>query len=256
VLVGLAALLVISSCARQQRAQRAPVLPADGASPAAGVLMRERFSGSGLPPEGRDGVGYLGRSRIVSDNDQLRTIIDLDARTYTVADKRGRVYWTMGLEEMFRRLAALDAARQRAWEEQRRQRPDLGSYDGIPFTFAATGRTDQIAGHPAREYRAEGGRKEGSAWVADDIPAPREARRFEELAAASGELDMAKTPLSPAIPGVEGLVLRGAVVVGSETRRFEHTREVLEVREAAPPGDLLDVPAGFRRVPPPPEPKF
>src|SRR6185295_12587133 len=140
VLLGFAALVVIASCAREHHTPRVSRLPADVRTPAPGeVLVRERFSGTGLPPGGREGVGYFGRNLIVSDGDDQRTIIDLEHHTYTVADKRARVHWTMSLDEMFQRYAALERARREAWEEQRKQRPDLGPYDDAPFTFEATG---------------------------------------------------------------------------------------------------------------------
>jgi hypothetical protein len=122
----------------------------------------------------------------------------------------------------------------------------LGGADAVQLE--PTGRRETIAGFPATEQALKGGPFQGSIWATDAVEVPDGVRRWRELSADSTSAAGPARPLTQALARVRGLPLRTSMTANVGGSRFATATEVLEVRRAPVPRDVLAVPAGFKKV--------
>jgi hypothetical protein len=216
----------------------------DGGAAAKDLMVRQRTTASGTAPF--EQTQYFTARTMVTDDPHVRMILDLDAKQLTLADKDRRVYSLMTFDELHR-LSEAAADRLDDLPADERKRFGLDA----PVSVKPTGRTQTIAGHPSREYTVDAGPAKGKIWMSEDLPLPDVAREWERLGASIGGERRAGAKLAAALAKLHGIPMRTAMTITMGPQKAETTTEVLEVREAAPPAELLRVPEGFTKGPPP-----
>ena len=212
------------------------------------LVLRQRAWGPGRPKPGEEQTEYFSGGKIVIASPRLRTIVDLKARTWTLIELQRKSYRVVTFDDLRRARDRTAAALKRLPPAERKA---LGADDAI--SLRPTGRTAEIAGHAAKEYAVSGGAASGSVWVSEEIAAPEEAREWDQLSTSLGDLPGPYAAFKAATATLKGVPLRTDVTLPMGPGKVESGTEVLEVREEAPPADLLAVPAGFTRVAPPGE---
>jgi hypothetical protein len=217
------------------------------ATPAIGgdLTIRQRTSPGSSPP--REETQYAHDNLLVIDGPDTRTIVDVDARTMRVADKRARTWFEMSFDDLRRQAEAVQR-RARAMPPEARKMMDelLGSGDAV--RLAPTGRRETIAGFPATEQALKGGPFEGSIWTTDAVSVPEGVRRWRELSADSTSAAGPARPLTQALARVHGLPLRTSMTAKVGGSTFATATEVLEVRQTPVPRSVLEIPAGFKKT--------
>jgi hypothetical protein len=213
-------------------------------APAAGkdLMLRQRAFGPGGPAGGEEQSEYFSGDRIVIASPTRRAIVDLKAQTWTLIDPKRKTYSVMTFDEL-RRLAERAAKALDALPPEARQKLALDT----PLSVRPTGKSERIAGYAAKEYEVSGGTASGSVWLTDEITMPAEVREWEKVSSSLGVAQGAGAGLAAAIARLNGVPLRTKMTVALGPRKVESGTEVLEVREATPPADLLTVPAGFKK---------
>ncbi len=204
-----------------------------------GLIVRQRRTG-GVYSSAQEEVLFFGARKRVVDTPRVRTIFDRDARTITVVNKRQRTFFVRTFDEM-------------SGSNAQPSRPLEGAPSAVCSRLAAignltlkpTGRTEKIAGLSAKEYALEGGAVEGSVWVAEGVKVPAAAEWEQALGSLGGG-----DALRKALADIGGLVVRTrtSAAVG---KNEDGQTEAIEVRKGAIAPELLEVPAGLRRVAPP-----
>lgn len=120
-----------------------------------------------------------------------------------------------------------------------------------------TGKTERIAGYDAKEYTVDAGGVHGSVWVTEALERPGNLAEWQRY--AQGAIPGPAGKLAAAMARIKGFPLRTTITEAAGPMRMSTTTEVLEVREQAPPADVLTIPAGYRKtggpfVKEPPEP--
>jgi hypothetical protein len=214
-----------------------------GAAPAlADLTLRQRSYGPAGPEAARVQTQYFGGRKMVTDDARERSIVDLAAGTLTVVDKEKETYSVVAFDELRRR--GTDAA-ERLKELPPEARRLLGLDAEVKLT--PTGRSERIAGYPAREYALDAGPTRGSVWVADGLAQPEEARAWQRLSAAFGGPGRPGSVLGAELAKLPGLPLRTTLTVALGSGATTSTTEVVEIRHAGPPAAMLGVPAGFTK---------
>jgi hypothetical protein len=229
-----------------------PVLLALAAPVLAGDLaLRQRVTGAGATP--REQMHWLTARRAITDDAQNRVVVDLDARTITIVDKRQRTYAVSGLEELRREMDRL----QRQMEEQlarlppeaRKMMAERGLGGGRqPATVRATGERERIAGYDCAEHAIEGSGVRGSVWTTEALTPPFDRAAWKELMTAVAPRGGPGSAFAEAVTSVPGVPLRTVMTVPSGQSPVSVTTETLEVRREAPPPEVLAVPDGFTKA--------
>jgi hypothetical protein len=210
------------------------------------VVRQRTVSGfGGLPPS--EETVYLTGNRIVTDSDGMRTIVDLDKKTITAADKRKRTYTVLTFDELTAQMEALRRSIDKLPPEMRQQVSPLFE-EGEPVTVTPTGKTETIAGHKATEHKLSGGPYSGAVWTTQDLETPPEFKKWKAIEQSRGG---AARRLGEAMEKVSGFPLRTKLQVKTAAEPIELSNEVLEVREEGPPPDVSKVPEGFTKQAPP-----
>jgi hypothetical protein len=231
-----------------------PVLLLALATPAAGgtfakeLMLRQRTYGPAGPASAEEQRQYFSGDKIVVDDGRARSIVDLVARTWTLVDKRKKNYTVMPFDDLRRRGEAATKALERLPPEARRM---LGL--DVAVSVRPTGRTERIAGHTAKEYAIAAGPARGTVWVTEEIRLPAEAQEWEKLSASLGGPARPGGSLEAEIAKLAGLPLRTSMTVSLGPGKVETTTEVVEVREAPAPPEMLRIPEGFEKIAPPKE---
>jgi hypothetical protein len=220
------------------------VLSLPAAAAAKDLMVRQRTTASGAAPF--EQTQYFTARTMVTDDPHVRMILDLDAQKLTLADKDRRSYSVMTFDEL-RQLS--ESAANQLDDLPPEQRKEFGL--DAPVRVDPTGRTQTIAGHAAREYTVDAGPAKGKIWMSEDLPLPEVAREWERLGASIGGPRRAGGKLAAALAKLQGIPMRTAMTITMGPQKAETTTEVLEIREAAPPAELLRVPDGFTKGPPP-----
>src|SRR5579875_1652444 len=97
----------------------------------------------------------------------------------------------------------------------------------------------------------------GSVWVTEALERPGNLAEWQRY--AQGAIPGPAGKLAAAMARIKGFPLRTTITEAAGPMRMSTTTEVLEVREQAPPADVLTIPAGYRKtggpfVKEPPEP--
>lgn len=215
------------------------------------VIRQRTTTSAGGQTTTRQETQYARGDLLAIDATDTRTIVDVAAKTMTIADKSRRQYFTMTFDDMRRQAEAVQGRKQRMPPDVKRMLEEmLGG--GAPITLSATGARETIAGHQASEHRLSGGPFRGAIWTTAEIALPDGVRRWRELAAASTAATGPARPLAQALAQASGVPLRTSITATVGQGTVTTATEVLEVRTAPPPPDVLTVPPGFTRVAPPP----
>ena len=218
----------------------------------AGDLVVHQRSTTSLSGSGsRDETVYLTRDVVVTDSTAARTIVDLERRTITSVDKPRRAYAVVTFDEI---AAQMDALRKQAAQMPPEVRRQMGPLldDGPPVTVKATGKRATIAGYPAVEYALEGGPYVGSVWATDAIPTPPAFQKWKAIDRNSAP--GAGRQLGEAMEKIRGFPLRTRIETHTPGQTVVLSNEVIDVKEAAPPAEVLSVPKGYVREQTPPGP--
>jgi len=211
------------------------------------LMVRQRaMSGFGGVSPSEETV-YLSGNQIVTDSDTTRTIVDLDKKTITAVDKRKRTYSMLTFDELTAQMDALRNSIDKMPEEMRRQVSPLFE-EGEPVVVTPTGKTETIAGHKANEHKLSGGPYSGAVWTTQDLDTPPQFKKWKAIEQSRGG---AARRLGEAMEKVTGFPLRTKLQVKTAAEPIELSNEVLEVREASPPADVMKVPDGFTKQAPP-----
>lgn len=215
-----------------------------GTSGAAGDLIVRQRSATGIPGSGpREETVYLGTNTVVTDSDAMRTIVDLERRTITSADKTKGTYTILTFDQINAQMAMLRKQLEQLPEEARRAMGPLLD-DGPPVTVTATRKTETIAEHRASEYTLKGGPYAGSVWATEDIPTPPAFLKWKEIE-RSGQGPGTGRQLGAAMEKIPGFPLRTRIETRAGGQPVVLSNEVLSLREGKAPADMLAVPAGF-----------
>jgi hypothetical protein len=211
------------------------------------MIVRQRsMTGFGSNTGPSEETVYLSGDRITTDSDAMRTIVDLDKKTITTADKAKRAYTTITFDQLTAQLEALRKSIEKLPEETRKQVSPLFE-EGEPVTVTPTGKTEKIAGHVAIEHALSGGPYSGSVWATTELDTPPEFKKWKSIEQSRGG---AAKRLGEAMEQVKGFPLRTRLVVKTSGTPVELSNEVLEVREGSPPADVLKVPDGYTKQTP------
>jgi len=218
------------------------------------LILRQRVTTTGVRPNTHEATQYWTANRMVADSPDARIIVDLGAEAMTVADKRQQTYFTQTFAEMRQRAEAMKAAMQKQMENLPPQaREMMGKMGAGPMAAEAaisvkpTGKSEKIAGYEAKEYTIEGGPMTGSVWATDALQPPSGAKAQEALGKMVAGAPGSK--FAQAIGEVKGVPLRTTVrSTAGGAQGFSSTTEVIEITEKAPPADVMEVPAGFKKA--------
>jgi hypothetical protein len=214
------------------------VLPVCTSAHADDLMIRRRVTTTGGLPE--DIVEYTTDRKAISDDGQTRTIVDFDAKTITTIDTKARTYWTISFDELRHQKEEM-ATRFKQLPPAVR---DAMGLDRPPVVIP-TGRTEEIAGHDADEYRVDAGPITGVVWATDEVDPPDAADEWKRLA-GPGEGPL--KGLAQAMAKIKGLPLRTVTTIGAGDERSTTTDEVLEIDDDSPPADLLKIPDDYKKV--------
>ncbi len=221
------------------------LVAATAAAQAGDLTVRQRTTMGGATT--REETQYAHGHLLVIDGPDTRTIVDVNARTMQVADKRTRTWFAMTFDDLRRQADAVQR-RARAMPPEARKMLDelLGSGDTV--RLEPTGRRETIAGYEATEQALAGGPFRGSIWTTDAVPVPDGVRKWRELSADSTGAAGPARPLTQALARVRGLPLRTSMTANVGGSTFATATEVLEVRRTPVPREVLEIPAGFEKV--------
>jgi len=218
---------------------RLVVLATALAAPGGDLILRQRTTG----PTAGEQTQYFSGDKMVTDDPHTRSIVDLAARTLTTADKEKRTYWVRTFDDLRAESERTQRSLAQLPNEARRQ---LGL--DMPVTVKPTGRTERIAGYAAREYAVTAGPATGTVWITDQLAQPAAAREWERFSAVIGGAGRPGGRLAGELAKYDGVPLRSKMTLSMGPRTFDTSTEVIEVRQAAPPSEVLAVPAGFKKV--------
>jgi len=218
------------------------------------LTLRQRVTVAGVHADTHEATQYWTANKMVTDSPDSRMIVDLGAETMTVADKHQQTYFTQTFAEMRQRSEAMKAAMQKQMENMPPQAREMMGKMGMgpmgaeaAVSVKPTGKSEKIAGYEAKEYAIEGGPMSGSVWATDALQPPGGAKAREALGKMVAGAPGSK--FAQAISEVKGVPLRTtARSTAGGAGGFSSTTEVVEITEKAPPADVMEVPAGFKKV--------
>ena len=231
-----------------------PALLLAAAAQAADLTVRQRTTtGGGQNAQTREETQYAHGDTLVIDGPDERTIVDVGARTMTIADKQKKTYFVLTFDQM---RAQADAVQKKLQEmpSQERGMMDQMLGTGAPVTLQPTGKKETIAGYEATEYALRGGPFQGSVWTTEALALPEGVRKWRELSASATAQKGPGRQLAEALAHAKGVPLRTTMTATIGPGTFSTSTEAIEVNTAPPPPDVLVVPPGFTKTAPPPMP--
>jgi hypothetical protein len=218
------------------------------AAAAGDLTIRQRTTTSaGGRTDTREEMQYAHGDILVIDAPDTRTIVDVAARTMTVADKAKKTYFVMTFDDMRKQADAIRARVAKMPPDVRKMLEEMLGSGGV-VTLTPTGKHEKIAGYMASEQELSGGPFHGSIWTTDAIELPEGVRRWRELAAEATSEGGPARPLAEALARVRGVPLRSTMTATVGPGSVTTTIEVLEASTKAPPSEVLALPAGFTKV--------
>jgi len=219
------------------------------------LVVRQRSTGGFGGPGPSEETVYLAGDKIATDSRTARTIVDLDQRTITSADKAKKTYTVITFDELTAQMDVLKKSLDTLPPEARKQMGALFD-EGEPVAVKQTGKTAEIAGYTANEYALSGGPYSGSVWTTDAIPTPATFQKWKGIEQSRGG---AARRLGDAMAQIKGFPLRTRIETRTGGQTMVLSNEVLEVKEAGAPPEMLAPPAGFTKqamaAPPGPGPR-
>ena len=231
-----------------------PILLLAAAAQAGDLTVRQRTTtGGGRNAQTREETQYAHGDTLVIDGPDERTIVDVGARTMTIADKQKKTYFMLTFDQM---RAQADAVQKKLQEmpSQERGMMDQMLGNGAPVTLQPTGRKETIAGYEATEYALRGGPFQGSVWTTEALSLPEGVRKWRELSASATAQKGPGRQLAEALAHAKGVPLRTTMIATIGPGTFSTSTEAVAVSTAPPPPDVLVVPPGFTKTAPPPMP--
>jgi flagellar hook-associated protein FlgK len=210
------------------------------------LIVHQRSTAGTGPLTPREETVYLAGDKIVTDGDASRTIVDLKGQMMTAMDKTKRTYNTLTFAELHAQMEVLKQTIKKLDPDTRAQFGAIFD-DDTAVTTTASGKTEKIAGHVAKEYTVSGGPYSGSVWVTEEIPTPSEFKQWKKI---EQEGSGAAQKLGEALTRLEGFPLRTSIKVTSGKQTMQLSNEVLEIREGSPPADMLTVPPNYTKQAP------
>jgi len=231
-----------------------PILLLAAAAQAGDLTVRQRTTtGGGRNAQTREETQYAHGDTLVIDGPDERTIVDVGARTMTIADKQKKTYFVLTFDQM---RAQADAVQKKLQEmpSQERGMMDQMLGNGAPVTLQPTGKKETIAGYEATEYALRGGPFQGSVWTTEALALPEGVRKWRELSASATAQKGPGRQLAEALAHAKGVPLRTTMTATIGPGTFSTSTEAVQVSTAPPPPDVLVVPPGFTKTAPPPMP--
>jgi len=218
-------------------------------------MLRSKVTTTGGPKgtSTREETEWLTPTRIVNDSADERSIIDLDAKTVTIADKSQRTWFTMDMNALRKQAEDVQEQMRKLPPEAQQMMEKMMGKPG-EATLQASGKSEKIAGYDAKEYVVKAGLMDGSVWVTDALQPPFDVAKWQEYASSAM---MPKGPgrgIAEAFAKIRGIPLRRTMStsgLGGGTHKFTSTTEVVAVEQASPPADVLKVPDGYKQTKPP-----
>jgi len=207
------------------------------------LVVRQRSSTGFTGAAPTEETVYLTDDKIVTDAPALRTIIDLGQKTITSADKAKKTYTVLTFEDLRAQMDALRKSLDSLPPDARKQMSALFD-DSEPVTIKATGKTETIAGYPAKEHALSGGPYSGSVWTTTAVATPPAFNKWKSIEQTRGG---AAKRLGEAMEKLEGFPLRTRIDMKAGPQPVTLSNEVLEVKDGSPPSDVLTVPSGFSK---------
>ncbi len=223
---------------------------------AADLTLKQRVTTSGPHNESHEAMQYWTASRMVTDDPNARAIVDLDAETMTLANKREHTYFTQTFAAMRQQADTMNAELKKHMESlppearQMMEKMGVGKDAEGPATVTPTGKSEKIAGYEAKEYTITAGPVAGSVWATDALQPPGGTKAAQAYSKMMGSSGGTAAKFAQALAQIKGVPLR--TVMGSPAAQgLKHTTEVVEVTQKSPPPDMLNVPEGYKKVDPP-----
>jgi hypothetical protein len=233
------------------------LIVAVGPADAKDLSLRQRLTTGAPHSDSHESMQYWTNNSLVTDEPDTRVIIDFAGETMTVADKQRRTYHTQTFAEMRQRSEAAQAEMKKHMESlppQAREMMDkmgMGSKGTeVAVSVKPTGRSEKIAGYEAKEYAIEIGPMHGFVWATEALEPPGGAKASEAFGRMMGSAGPG-AKISQAMLSVKGVPLRTTMGSSVGPHGFTTTTEVIEVSEKAPPADVIQIPAGFKKTEPP-----
>lgn len=218
------------------------------AADAKDLVIRQMATNVLTGPTPTEETVYLVGDTIVTESAALRQIVDLEKKTVTTADKANKTYMVRTFDDL---RAQADEIRKRLDSLPPESRKQLAALfdDTEPVIIKPTGKTETIAGYPAKEHSVRGGPYDGSVWTTDAVETPPSFTRMKSIEQLRGG---AARRLGEAMEKLEGFPLRMRIEMKAGPQPFTVSNEVLEVKEGSAPADVRKVPAGFTKTAVPP----
>ncbi len=214
-----------------------------------------------------DGVSeqkqYLSEKRLITDGPVIRTIVDAETNTVTIADKENKVYTVVPFQtlrsrlasslsprpdnttlsdEMLKRLPPEARANASAQLDQFRAQQ---AAEGTPIALAPTGRSETIAGHQAKEFALNGGTVTGTVWTTEDITISPELMEMAQ-ARTGGDKNVAR--IAQAFRALKGMPLASAITISFGENKVTRSITTTSVTEGKAPVDVAGPPTGFKKL--------
>lgn len=206
------------------------------------LIIRERITGG--PGAAHEEMVYISGTKRVTDNPQMRTIVDAGAKTLTIVDKQKQTYSVRTFDEILQQVEAMKKHLEGLPPEMKKMMPA-----NAPVTVRPTGKTEKIAGYVAREYELEGGPMKGTIWAAESLDVAG-AEAWKKLAGSIGGPHQPGAQVAEAMSKIKGLPLRTSMTMAMGPSKTTFVTEALEIKEESPPPDVLTVPQGCKKVEP------
>jgi hypothetical protein len=229
------------------------LIVAAGPADAKDLTLRQRLTTGGPQSDSHESMQYWTTDKLINDDPDMRVIIDFAGETMTMIDKKRHSYHTQTFAQMRQRSEAAQAEMKKHMESlppQAREMMDkmgMGSKGTeVAVSVKPTGKSEKIAGYEANEYAMEVGPMRGSVWATEALQPPGGIKATEAFGRMLGSAGPG-AKISQAMLSVKGVPLR--TTMGSTgPHGFTTTTEVIEVSEKAPPPDVMQVPAGFKKT--------
>ena len=189
---------------------------------------------------------YITDTRRITDDPEHRTIVDLDAKTITMLDKKQNTYTVTTFDELHRQMDEARKHLDALPPEARRMMQGSGG----DVSLEPTGKTEKIAGYDAREYAIRGTGISGSVWVSEAISTPAKAADWDRFRGAVGGQMGPGAKLGEAMAKVNGFALRTQVRYATGPVASGFDTEALSVAQQSPPADVTTLPANARKLAP------
>lgn len=190
------------------------------------LIIRQRVGGGTPGAMTHEERQYWAGDKLVVDGSLKRTLVDFKQHTLTELNKDEQTYLIHTFADL------------------QRQAVPKGS-----IQVQKTGKTRTILGYKAREYTVDGAVR-GTVWATDALAIAPRAREWAALAAHLPQSPGLAGRAAQALAHIKGVPLQVSLTIGETSPPVEIRAEVVDIRRAAPPPDVLVVPTGYSKLSP------